>query len=85
MKISQREARRLKKQVEELLRDERSRLGKWAMDWPGGVNVASTQWGPNDVVPVAIRTARLLGHAVVAMADSNGLVRFMALKLKSEV
>jgi hypothetical protein len=77
--ISQREARRLRRRVEELESRERARRATWGQEWFGGVVVASCKWEPSDVVPVAIRTARLLTHAVVVKADDAGNVRFVAL------
>lgn len=78
-KISQREARRLRKRVKELEEAEAKRQRRYAQDWPGGVNVATADL-PTDAA-VAIRTARRLRHAVVAIADDSGnSVRFMALQ-----
>jgi hypothetical protein len=81
MRISQREARRLRKRVSELELAEDKRRRSWASEWPGGVEVASCKWNRDDVVPVAIRTARRLGHGVVALENNDGLVRFVALQL----
>jgi hypothetical protein len=83
MKISQREARRLRKRVSELEADELSRRRQWATEWPGGTTIASTSWSKDAAVPVAIRTARCLGHAVVALEDGAGLVRFVAVRLNN--
>jgi hypothetical protein len=79
--ISQREARRLRRLVAELEQQEHERLQSWATRWPGGVNIVSSKWAANDAVPMAIRTARKLGHAVIALADDDGAVRFIALSL----
>lgn len=80
--ISQREARRLKKRVEELeylLRNER-RI--WGAEYPGGVNIATAAYGKDSTVNTAIQTARKLQHAVVVLADDTS-VRFYALPLAS--
>lgn len=78
--ISQREARRLRKRVqelEELLTRERR---TWGAEYPGGVNIASAAYGKDTTVNAAVMTARKLGHAVVCVAD-DASVRFYALPL----
>ena len=80
MAISQREARRLKKRVQELecmLQRERS---VWGAEYPGGVHVASAGYGKDSTVNMAVMTARKLKHAVVAIADDT-VIRFYALPL----
>lgn len=81
--ISQREARRMRKRLTELEQAENSRRNGWVREYPGGVNIASVSWAKDERIPVAIRTARLLGHAVVVTADDGGGVRFFALPLGS--
>lgn len=84
-KISQREARRLRKRVQVLQEAENARRRTWAQDYPGGVEIARTEWQTHEAIPTAVRTARKLGHAVVVMgADSTGLLRFIALPLESK-
>ena len=83
-RISQREARCLKRRVCELEEQERARRRSWAQDWPDGISIATAKWEPNDQVPVAVRTARRLNHAVVAMTDDTGRVSFIALPLAGE-
>jgi hypothetical protein len=80
MKISQREARRLRKRVTELEAAETKRRRTWSQEWPGGVQIAATS--PTESVLTAIRTARKLGHAVVATVDGDNdtFVRFTALR-----
>lgn len=77
--ISQREARRLKKRVAELEAQERERRAQWATDYPGGVNF----WSIGDCGAdrmAAVRTARKLGHAIVAVPDMNAAtIRLYAL------
>jgi hypothetical protein len=84
-KISQREARRLRKRVEELERADISRRNRWSADWPGGTNIATAKFDSDGRVPVAINTARALRHAVVATAKEDGTVLFYALPLPSEL
>ena len=82
--ISQREARRLEKRVEALERQIKGQRERWTGDYIG-VEVSRAEWQPLDPVPVAIRTARKLGHAVVAVGNQNdGTVRFVALPHPSE-
>jgi hypothetical protein len=80
-KISQREARRLRKRVEELERADNSRRNRWSADWPGGTNICTAKWESNDRVPVTINTARALRHAVIVTAKEDGTVMFYALPL----
>lgn len=80
MKISQSEARRLKHRVaelENLLRDQRM---NWARDFPGGIHIASETNMTHDTT-AAIKTARKLGHAVVAVQQNAIEVAFYALPL----
>lgn len=78
-KISQVEALRLQKRVADLEARDRSNRMAWASEWVGGVNIAAAKWEPGDRVPVAIRTARRLKHAVVATVGEDGSVQFHAL------
>lgn len=78
--ISQREARRLRKRVTELERRELDRRRVWGQEWFGGVNIATIKYEDADhKIPVSIRTARRLGHAVVVVGDDSGQLRFVAL------
>ena len=82
MKISQTEARRLKRRVEQLEAADRARRQTWSRDYPGGVNIASTTYpSSQEFVPAVIATSRKLGHAVVATVDGNR-VAFYALPHK---
>lgn len=81
MTISQREARRLRRRVQELEERERKRRRVWGQEYFGGVQITSAVWSTDMTVPVAIRTARKLGHAVVCLGDDGGEIRFMALPL----
>lgn len=81
-KISQREARRLRKRVAELQGVLNSERRVWGPAFIGGADIGRAQWAAGAAIPVAVRTARKLGHAVIATAaDDNGLVRFHALPL----
>ena len=81
--ISQREARRLRKRVAALEAAENARRNLWVQEWPRGVEIVRAQFASDGQVTTAIRTARALRHAVVALADAEGMVRFMALPLAS--
>lgn len=78
--ISQREARRLKKRVEELeyLLENERRI--WGAEYPGGVHIATAAYGKDSTVNMAVMTARKLKHAVVAIADDTS-IRLHALPL----
>lgn len=82
--ISQREARRLWKRVGQLEGQIKAQRSHWGADYPGGVEITSAKWEALDAVPIAIRTARKLNHAVVCIANDNGTVRFIALPHPSE-
>lgn len=83
MRISQREARRLRKRVAELEQQERARRNAWSGDWFCGVNIATVT--PDPVTLSALKTARLLKHAVVCITDMSDHVRFQALPLADKV
>ena len=77
-RISQREAQKLRKRVNELenaIARERRTYG--SQEWFGGVNIATVTLEPSP--SACIRTARRLGHAVVVVSDDSLNVRFMAL------
>jgi len=69
-KISQREARQLRKRVAELERRDELNASAWAREYIGGVNVATVM--VSDVSHAICRTARKLGHALVAVPSDNG-------------
>lgn len=79
-KISQREARRLRKRVAELEDVIRRQNLRWSSDWPNGVEIASFN-DVGELVSAEIRTARLLGHAVIALVNTNNVVRLFGVKL----
>lgn len=76
--ITQAEARRLKKRVQELEDIIDRQRSKWVADYPGGVGLGTLQ-RPDDWLRGRIEGARLLGHAVVVTEDNNGKLRFFAL------
>ncbi len=80
MKISQREARKLRKRVAELERQEDVRRSHWVNDYPEGIHIAGLALGVTHETFVAIKTARRLRHAVVAI-ERNGDVMFFALPI----
>jgi hypothetical protein len=69
-KISQREARQLRKRVEELEKRNEQNASAWAREYIGGVNIATVV--TSDVSHAICRTARKLGHAIVAIPSDNG-------------
>ena len=79
-RISQREARRLDKRVAELEAILDNQRKSWCQDWFGATEIARVTWPKaSDEVPTAVRISRRLGHAVVAVGDDGGMVRFLAL------
>lgn len=81
-KISQREARRMKRRIAELERTLDDQRKAWMSDWPGGIYIDSCRL-PSDTAPQSVRIARMLGHAVVAI-DAGDELRFHALPLAKE-
>lgn len=67
--ISQREAARLRKQVQTLEGILERQRRAYAQEFFGGVNICTIQ-SPREAD--LIRMARKLGHAVVAMTSDNG-------------
>lgn len=74
MKISQREARRLKKRVEQLENELNGQRNAWARDYPGGTNIGRV----DGVFLMAgkVGVARQLAHAVVAVNDGENLLLY---------
>ena len=62
-KISQAEARRLKKRVAELESANRARFNRYTSSYPGGIHLRSLSL--NDVVSAELKTAQKLKHALV--------------------
>ena len=61
--ISQREARRARKELEQLRNQERARRNAWTMEWPRGVHLCDLVVSQEEWAQVS--TARKLKHAVV--------------------
>lgn len=80
MRISQREARRLRKRVEELELADSKRRNAWISDWPGGVYLTGV--AIHSDVLAQVKTARKLGHAVVVVNAGDAL-QFYACKLSN--
>ena len=83
MTISQREARRLKRRVEELEHERRSQRARWASDYPGGVMLGRLT-RDKDWLTGRIDGAHMLGHAVVVRQDESGAIAFHALPLPQD-
>lgn len=83
MKISQREARRLQKRVTALESQIKRQRQVWSQDYIGA-EIARVAYEPLSWIPVAVKTARKLNHAVVVIANDDGLIRFVALPHPSE-
>lgn len=78
MKISQREARRLRKRVDELLREKEALVSRYAVEYPG-LCIARVTLVDENHVPTAIKTARNLGHPVCCAVDGQ-TIKFYALR-----
>lgn len=61
--ISQREARRMKWELDRLERRDAQRQSAWTAEYPGGVNIDTID--VQGVEYVAVKTAWLLGHPVI--------------------
>jgi hypothetical protein len=82
VKISQREAYRLKKRVEQLERARDLQRSAWAAEWVGGVHLKRLTV---DAAPyTAVLTARKLGHAVVVTCQNDNTLDLFALPLKGQ-
>ena len=71
LKISQREARRLRKRVRQLEHEQFERTKRWTKEYPGGVYLKA--WTPSEVDAEACRVASALGHALVLRYDTGKL------------
>lgn len=80
-KISQREARRLRKEVMRLNAVLSKQQNDWSEDWPGGTHICTIFQLP-ELVMASIRTARRLNHAVVVV-DVRDEVNVYALPISS--
>ena len=71
LKISQREARRLRKRVQQLEREQVERTRRWSKEYPGGVHIQT--WTPSEVDAEACRVASALRYALVVRYESGKL------------
>jgi hypothetical protein len=79
-RISQAEARRMRRELDALKQRDRDRNKAWVIDYPGGAHLVTISYASEaDQVPTTIRTARKLGHAVVAV-DDGARIRFYGMK-----
>lgn len=85
-KISQRDARRYMRRVAFLERVLDSERRRWSNEYLGGADIGSIEGlteadeDTNAATATAIRTARMLGHAVVVAVDKKGpILRVVAL------
>ncbi len=76
--ISQREARRIQRELTRLQSLERDRLNEWARDYPGGTLIATV--GLSEVGYARVTTARKLGYTLVATSDNANELRLYAVK-----
>jgi len=79
-KISQREARRLRKRVDELEEVIRKQHMNWVRDWPGGVHIGTIDCTHKDY-DTKVGVARKLGHAVVVTGHKSDALEMFALPL----
>jgi hypothetical protein len=77
-KISQREAKALRKRVAELERHNEQNASAWAREYIGGVNINTI--AVKDVEWHIISTARKLGHAVIVLPTDNFKLLVYAVK-----
>lgn len=78
MKISQREARRLKKRVQELEALHAQQRMRWGSEYPGGIKLGKVKLS-RDWFMGRIEATRLLGHAIIITESENEL-HFYAVK-----
>ena len=83
MKISQREARRLKRRVEILEGIIKRQRNNWSEDYPGGTHLGKLT-RERDWLSGRIESARMLGHAIVVTEHKDGVINFYALRLPEE-
>ncbi|TXH55117.1 MAG: hypothetical protein E6Q97_09450 [Desulfurellales bacterium] len=79
-KISQVEARALRRRVAELERRDEIRNGRFSSEYPGGVNLGSVSWANDAHLSSAVYTAQMLGHAIVAKATGKHAFNLFAVK-----
>lgn len=81
-KISQAEARHLRKRVQELEERERKLFSGWATAgyFPNSVSLATRQLSTENWMFGRLQTARRLGCALVCTIDDNGNLNYYAVK-----
>jgi hypothetical protein len=79
MKISQLEARRLRRRVRELEAEQQAQRCTWKLEWPSAKIIR--RYAVDDITWTAINTARALNHAVVVVPDSGNQLAFFATEL----
>lgn len=79
MKISQREAHRLKRRIAELEGIQRKQRNLWWSDWPSGIVLSRLK--VSDSTYAEIKTARKLKHAVVVTVENDNTIAFFAAAL----
>ena len=72
MKISQREAHRLRKRVLELESSNQSRIERWATEYPDSTIVH--RLNVDNVTKAVVNTARALRHSVVVTMKDDSLI-----------
>lgn len=77
-KISQAEARRTRKALQELQLKVRHQQTVWLSDYPGGVHIGSVT---HETMSQLARVACLCGHAVVVKTDGSRLNFFACLPI----
>jgi hypothetical protein len=80
-KISQREARQLRKDLQSLVALHVAQANTWASEWPSSTSIGKLQVADDSKMYGRIEAARMLKHAVVAIAEGNGNIRFFACEL----
>jgi len=73
-KISQREARRMQRELRQRDADESRRRSRWKADYPGGTHIDTIVL--SDVEFSIVDTAMKLNHAIVAKLDGGTLKLF---------
>lgn len=84
MKISQREARRLRKRVSELEGAIEKQRRIWGQEYVGGVHLMPLTFSESCHLPAVVKAARKMGHAVVVTGDDGQTLNFYALPLPKE-
>jgi hypothetical protein len=82
VKISQREAQRLRRRVDELEDRERKRFATWATAGylPGCISLANRKLETDGWMFGRLQTARRLGCALVCTVDDFGTLNYYAVK-----